>query len=64
MVGFPSPHLPKYSTLPEKQEFLRTSPQEMAQERSKIVHSQQIPSVSWDVGVPRNAISAICHRLD
>lgn len=71
MVGLPSPPPPtprppttKYSALPEKQEFLRTLPQEMAQEHSKIVHSQQIPSVSWNVGVPWNAISAICHRLD
>lgn len=61
-LSLPSP--PKYSALPEKQEFLRTLPQKTAQEHSKIVHSQQIPSVSWNVGVPWNAISAICHRLD
>ena len=39
-------------------------PWEMAQEHSKIVHSQQIPYFSRNVGGPWDAISAICRRFD
>lgn len=36
---------------------------EMAREHSKIVRYQQVLSPSWNVGVPWDAIVAICCRI-